>query len=140
MTHVRCHVMLFIWGFIWLYIDYYVLIEPTWSSVGVLTFPHYFQCQVSSVKNKKRFCRHVQDSHPAWVNPFDVPSNIVSLATRSHLNFTVPLFSQRQALSKEPVWMPCCSVATLYFHRFCRSCFKGSFSQILPLLCRMSFQ
>lgn len=37
------------------------------------------------------------------VKAFDVPSNIVSLATRSHLNFTVPLFRQTLAVSKEPV-------------------------------------
>lgn len=44
--------------------------------------------------SKKRLCRRVQDTHPASIKAFDVPSNIVSLAKRSHLNFTVPLFSQ----------------------------------------------
>lgn len=83
---------------------------------------------------KKRLCRCAQDTHPASVKAFDVPSNIVSLATRSHLNFTVLLFRQIQAVSKEPVWVPCCSVAALFFLRFCRHCFKGSFSPILPVL------
>lgn len=42
-------------------------------------------------------------THIQLVKAFDVPSNIVSLASRSHLNFTVLLFRQTQAVSKEPV-------------------------------------
>lgn len=62
-----------------------------------------FQYLVPCKKKKKKGFVDVCKTHIQLVKAFDVPSNIVSLATRSHLNFTVPLFRQTQAVSKEPV-------------------------------------